>query len=291
MDGYQVTTLEEALRLRRHLRHRDRLPRRHHRRPDAPDEAPGDRVQHRALRQRDRHGRTRADCPGRPRITIKPQVDEWVFEDGDDTVAHSVIVLSEGRLMNLGNATGHPSFVMSNSFTNQVLAQIELLHQARGVPARRLHAAQAPRRGGGPAPSRRPRRQADRADPQAGRLPGRPGRRDRTSPTTTATEPADSPGPRPSSQEGSRVSIKVALEHRTTYHFDRPIAIGPHVDPAPAGAAHADADRGVLVDHLAGGSFRQLAAGPVRQLPGPGGLPEPGGPVSTSPSDWSPTWG
>jgi adenosylhomocysteinase len=55
------------------------------------------------------------------RVNIKPQVDEWVFEDG-----HSVIVLSEGRLLNLGNATGHPSFVMSNSFTNQVIAQLEL---------------------------------------------------------------------------------------------------------------------------------------------------------------------
>jgi len=55
------------------------------------------------------------------RINIKPQVDEWRFPDG-----HSIIVLSEGRLLNLGNATGHPSFVMSNSFTNQVIAQIEL---------------------------------------------------------------------------------------------------------------------------------------------------------------------
>ena len=55
------------------------------------------------------------------RITIKPQVDEFVFPDG-----HSVIMLSEGRLLNLGNATGHPSFVMSASFSNQVLAQIEL---------------------------------------------------------------------------------------------------------------------------------------------------------------------
>jgi adenosylhomocysteinase len=55
------------------------------------------------------------------RVTIKPQVDEFVFPDG-----HSVIVLSEGRLLNLGNATGHPSFVMSASFSNQVLAQIEL---------------------------------------------------------------------------------------------------------------------------------------------------------------------
>jgi adenosylhomocysteinase len=55
------------------------------------------------------------------RINIKPQVDEFKFPDG-----HSIIVLSEGRLLNLGNATGHPSFVMSNSFTNQTIAQIEL---------------------------------------------------------------------------------------------------------------------------------------------------------------------
>jgi adenosylhomocysteinase len=55
------------------------------------------------------------------RIDIKPQVDEWRFADG-----HSIVLLSEGRLLNLGNATGHPSFVMSNSFTNQVIAQIEL---------------------------------------------------------------------------------------------------------------------------------------------------------------------
>ncbi|NNC93577.1 MAG: adenosylhomocysteinase [Acidimicrobiia bacterium] len=54
-------------------------------------------------------------------LNIKPQYDEWVFPDG-----HSILVLSEGRLLNLGNATGHPSFVMSASFTNQVLAQIEL---------------------------------------------------------------------------------------------------------------------------------------------------------------------
>ena len=55
------------------------------------------------------------------RVNIKPQVDEFTFADG-----HSIIVLSEGRLLNLGNATGHPSFVMSNSFSNQVIAQIEL---------------------------------------------------------------------------------------------------------------------------------------------------------------------
>jgi adenosylhomocysteinase len=58
---------------------------------------------------------------GIKRINIKPQVDKWVFSDG-----HAIIVLSEGRLLNLGNATGHPSFVMSNSFTNQTIAQIEL---------------------------------------------------------------------------------------------------------------------------------------------------------------------
>jgi adenosylhomocysteinase len=66
-----------------------------------------------------------AAVPGIQRTRIKPQVDEWVFPDG-----HSVIVLSEGRLLNLGNATGHPSFVMSNSFTNQVIAQIELFGHA-----------------------------------------------------------------------------------------------------------------------------------------------------------------
>ncbi|MDX6217000.1 MAG: adenosylhomocysteinase, partial [Frankiales bacterium] len=67
--------------------------------------------------------------PGIERINIKPQVDEWRFADG-----HSIILLSEGRLLNLGNATGHPSFVMSNSFTNQVLAQIELYTKLDSYP-------------------------------------------------------------------------------------------------------------------------------------------------------------
>ena len=62
--------------------------------------------------------------PGIETINIKPQYDEWRFPDG-----HSVMVLAEGRLLNLGCATGHPSFVMSNSFSNQVLAQIELFTQ------------------------------------------------------------------------------------------------------------------------------------------------------------------
>jgi adenosylhomocysteinase len=65
------------------------------------------------------------EVDGIERIEIKPQVHEWRFPDG-----HSIIVLSEGRLLNLGNATGHPSFVMSNSFTNQVMAQIELFARA-----------------------------------------------------------------------------------------------------------------------------------------------------------------
>ncbi len=73
--------------------------------------------------------------PGVRRLNIKPQVDEWIFpsggpggrpRDGHSPDGHSIILLSEGRLMNLGNATGHPSFVMSNSFSNQVIAQVEL---------------------------------------------------------------------------------------------------------------------------------------------------------------------
>ena len=67
--------------------------------------------------------------PGVKRVNVKPQVDEWTFPDG-----HAIIVLSEGRLLNLGNATGHPSFVMSNSFTNQVMAQIEIFTKPEEYP-------------------------------------------------------------------------------------------------------------------------------------------------------------
>ncbi len=67
-----------------------------------------------------------ARLEGVRRVHVKPQVDKWVFPDG-----HAVIVLSEGRLLNLGNATGHPSFVMSNSFTNQTMAQIELFQNGQ----------------------------------------------------------------------------------------------------------------------------------------------------------------
>ncbi|HEV8195294.1 MAG TPA: adenosylhomocysteinase [Gemmatimonadales bacterium] len=71
--------------------------------------------------------------PGIQRVNIKPQYDEWVFPDG-----HSVMILAEGRLLNLGCATGHPSFVMSASFTNQVMAQIEL-HVHNGKYERKVY--------------------------------------------------------------------------------------------------------------------------------------------------------
>jgi adenosylhomocysteinase len=120
MDGYQVATLEDVLGS-----------------ADIFVTATGNRdvitaehmkgMKHQAIvgnighfdNEIDIAGLTRID--GVERINIKPQVDEWVFPDG-----HAIIVLSEGRLLNLGNATGHPSFVMSNSFTNQVIAQVEL---------------------------------------------------------------------------------------------------------------------------------------------------------------------
>ncbi|MGA3561582.1 adenosylhomocysteinase [Melissospora conviva] len=70
-----------------------------------------------------------AKRPDVQRVNIKPQVDVWKFDDG-----HSIIVLSEGRLLNLGNATGHPSFVMSNSFANQTIAQIELFTKTEEYP-------------------------------------------------------------------------------------------------------------------------------------------------------------
>ncbi|MBE7370953.1 adenosylhomocysteinase [Dermacoccus barathri] len=80
-----------------------------------------------------------AKIPGIAKVEIKPQVHEWTFPADGDQEARSIIVLSEGRLMNLGNATGHPSFVMSNSFANQTIAQIELFtngdaYRANGKP-------------------------------------------------------------------------------------------------------------------------------------------------------------
>jgi adenosylhomocysteinase len=75
-----------------------------------------------------------ARVPGVRKVEIKPQVHEWVLPATDGRPEHSIIVLSEGRLLNLGNATGHPSFVMSNSFANQTIAQIELFTKRDQYP-------------------------------------------------------------------------------------------------------------------------------------------------------------
>ncbi|MBS0198471.1 MAG: adenosylhomocysteinase, partial [Planctomycetes bacterium] len=72
--------------------------------------------------------------PGVKRVNIKPQFDEYVFPAHDGRKTHSILVLAEGRLLNLGCATGHPSFVMSASFTNQVVAQMDLWTSANGKP-------------------------------------------------------------------------------------------------------------------------------------------------------------
>jgi adenosylhomocysteinase len=72
-------------------------------------------------------------APGVQKLGIKPQVDKYTFPDG-----HSIFILAEGRLVNLGCATGHPSFVMSNSFTNQTLAQLELWTKTLPVDVYRL---------------------------------------------------------------------------------------------------------------------------------------------------------
>uniref|UniRef100_UPI002B26BAAB adenosylhomocysteinase n=1 Tax=Nocardioides sp. TaxID=35761 RepID=UPI002B26BAAB len=128
MDGYQVTTLEDALPT-----------------ADIIVTATGNTdvvtldhmksMRHNAIVANIGHFDNEIDMAGleapgvAERNTVKPQVDVWTFPEGK-----SIIVLSEGRLMNLGNATGHPSFVMSNSFTNQVLAQIEIFTKTEEYP-------------------------------------------------------------------------------------------------------------------------------------------------------------
>ena len=128
MDGYQVTTLDDVLEV-----------------ADIIITATGNqdvvtveqmgRMKHQAILGNIGHFDNEIDMagletlPGVERNTVKPQVDVWTFPSGK-----TIIVLSEGRLMNLGNATGHPSFVMSNSFTNQVLAQIELFTKPEDYP-------------------------------------------------------------------------------------------------------------------------------------------------------------
>jgi len=128
MDGYQVTTLEEVVGLGDIFvtctGNRDIILAEHMA-----------RMKHQAIVGNIGHFDNEIDMaglaklPGIVREEIKPQVHEWRFADG-----HTVIVLSEGRLLNLGNATGHPSFVMSNSFANQVLAQIELFTKPDDYP-------------------------------------------------------------------------------------------------------------------------------------------------------------
>ena len=125
---------------------------------------------------------------------IKDQVDMVHFPDGK-----RIILLSQGRLLNLGNATGHPSFVMSASFTNQTLAQIELWTKGDEYENKVYTLPEAPRREGRPPAPRPDRRQADRAPPRAGRLYRRRRRRARSSPSTTATE---TPSPRASARGG-----------------------------------------------------------------------------------------
>ena len=156
------TTLEERGRDRRHLRHRDGQPEHHHRRSHGADEGQGDRRQHRPLRQRDRHGRPE-EARASSGSTSSRSTTSCVFPDG-----HSVLILAEGRLLNLGCATGHPSFVMSASFTNQVIAQLEL-HQTTTKYEKKVYiAAEAPRRGGCAAAPGSARRQADEAHAGSG---------------------------------------------------------------------------------------------------------------------------
>ena len=112
-----------------------------------------------------------AKVDGVERINIKPQVDKWVFPDG-----HAIIVLSEGRLLNLGNATGHPSFVMSLVLLEPDDRPDRAVHEDGRVRQAGLRAAQAPRREGRAAAPRRARRPAHRAAPGAGRLHRRAGR-------------------------------------------------------------------------------------------------------------------
>ncbi|HXY93761.1 MAG TPA: adenosylhomocysteinase, partial [Acidimicrobiia bacterium] len=125
MEGYQVTTLEDVVETadlfvtttgNKNIITADHMG----------------RMKHNAIVGNIGHFDTEIDMAGLARVTgiervnVKPQVDEWIFPAEDGRERHAIIVLAEGRLLNLGCATGHPSFVMSNSFTNQVIAQMEL---------------------------------------------------------------------------------------------------------------------------------------------------------------------
>ena len=109
---------------------------------------------------------------GVTKLNIKPQVDKYTFADGN-----SIFMLAEGRLVNLGCATGHPSFVMSNSFTNQTLAQLDLWKNKDTYKVGVYRPAQEARRRSRPPAPREDRREAHQAHQEAGRLPRRAGRR------------------------------------------------------------------------------------------------------------------
>ncbi len=133
MDGYQVATLEEMLPTADMI-----ITATGNRDVVTADQM--SRMKHQTIVANIGHFDNEIDMAGLEsfdgveRENVKPQVDVWTFPERDDRPASSVIVLSEGRLMNLGNATGHPSFVMSNSFTNQVLAQIEIFTKTDEYP-------------------------------------------------------------------------------------------------------------------------------------------------------------
>jgi len=133
MDGYQVTTLEEI------LPHADIIITATGNK-DVVTVDQMSRMKHQAIVGNIGHFDNEIDMAGLEmragvvRTQVKPQVDLFTFPGENGAPDRSVIILSEGRLMNLGNATGHPSFVMSNSFTNQVLAQIELFTKAEEYP-------------------------------------------------------------------------------------------------------------------------------------------------------------
>ena len=113
---------------------------------------------------------------------IKPQVDHVIFPDGK-----RIILLAKGRLVNLGCGTGHPSYVMSSSFANQTIAQIELFTQHGQVPGRRLHPAQAPGRESGAPAAEEAQRHAHRAVATSRPSTSACRRTGRTSRTTTGT--------------------------------------------------------------------------------------------------------
>ena len=160
MDGYQVATLEDVARPR---------PTSSSPRPATTHVITAEhmaRMKHQAIVGNIGHFDNEIDMAGlEPTAGVERTRSSRRSTSGASRTAHAIIVLSEGRLMNLGNATGHPCFVMSNSFTNQVLAQIELFTKPERLPVGVYTLPEAPRRGGRPAAPRRARRRADRADP------------------------------------------------------------------------------------------------------------------------------